>query len=258
VWPRRRQKQDFNETVYQVMANGMQRFIDAGKSADEAADLVSDAAMVAFDRTAPILVERLVDRAPRMLREHRRIARRYERAVRRDWGRVLDLYYMVWVSEEEVGSEFQRIHGNSAAERQDYLLDALVGIHARACRIALEVHHLLCGGFPMGALARCRTLHELSVTAFVLAGHGDREEHTDLAERYLLHEVVLAASDAQTYQENSAALGHEPLTAADMAALEEQRTDLITRFGVPFRSPYGWAARLFNDTSPTFRQLGRV
>jgi hypothetical protein len=110
VWPRRRREQNLDEAVYQALADGMQRLVDAGKSSDDAARLVVDAAMAAFDRTAPMLVKRLVDTGPRMLRQHRRFARRYEKAVRRDWGRALDLYYMVWVCNEEIGSEFNRIH----------------------------------------------------------------------------------------------------------------------------------------------------
>lgn len=75
-------------------------------------------------------------------------------------------------------------------EKQDYLFEALTGLHARACRVAVEIHHLLAGGFPMGALARCRTLHEIAVTMMILADFGCMDEHPDLAERFLLHEDI--------------------------------------------------------------------
>ena len=236
----------------------MQRLIDAGKSPEEAVELVAGAAMEAFDGTAPMLVRRLVDTAPRMLRERGRSNRAFERRLRRDWGRALDLYYMILVGNEEVGEGFNGVNRPAAVERQDHLFEALVGLHARACRTAAEVHHLLCGGFPMGALARCRTLHELAVTAIILADYGSRDEHNDLAERYLLHEVVHAFGDAETYQKNYEAMGHEPFTDEDMATLTEQRDALVDRFGKSFTSLYGWAANLVGKTRPEFRHLERL
>jgi hypothetical protein len=82
--------------------------------------------MEAFERTAPLLVEQLVDTAPRMLREHRRLDRAFERRLRRDWGCALDLFYMVLVGNEEAGEEFNRVNRPAAADRQDHLFEALV------------------------------------------------------------------------------------------------------------------------------------
>jgi Family of unknown function (DUF5677) len=165
---------------------------------------------------------------------------------------------MILVGNEEAGEEFNRVYRPAAIERQDHLFEALVGLHARACRTAAEVHHLLCGGFPMGALARCRTLHELAVTAIVLADYGSRDGHGDLAERYLLHEVVHAFGDATTYRANYEALGHEPFTDEDMATVTDQRDALVDRFGKPFTSPYGWAAKLVGEPRPEFWKLERL
>ena len=62
--------------------------------------------------------------------------------------------------------------------------DLLIKLHARACQITEEVICLLGGGFADGAMARWRSIHEISAVSLI-------EEHGEgLAERYRLHEVV--------------------------------------------------------------------
>ena len=65
------------------------------------------------------------------------------------------------------------------------LHDALADLHARACRTALDVFHLLESGLAAGAMARCRTLHELAVISMVLREYSSHEGH-GLAERFLI------------------------------------------------------------------------
>jgi hypothetical protein len=157
-----------------------------------------------------------------MLRWHRRQQRAFERRLRKHWGKALDLYFAVAVCAEEAGATFNDRHRPAAEEHQDLVFEAMTGLHARACRTALEVHRLLAGGFPMGALSRCRTLHELAVTMIILAEHGRQSDHVDLAERFLLHSVVMSYQDALVYQENCGALGYEPFTPEDMAEMKRR------------------------------------
>ena len=99
---------------------------------------------------------------------------------------------------EEIGHEIYGIHLKEADDEEfDPVFEALIGLYARACRVAREVHHLLSGGFPFGALARSRTLHELAVITIGIADYGRDEAHADLADRFLQHAWIARYSDAE-------------------------------------------------------------
>jgi hypothetical protein len=117
-----------------------------------------------------------------------------------------------------------------------------LGLHARACQTSAEVHALLAAGFPGGAYARYRTLHELAVTAAVIAEHGRTPEHADLADRYLNHTHIEHYQQAQHYQRSSPHLGWQPFSQDTMQALKRERDRLTSRYGRAYADPYGWAA----------------
>jgi hypothetical protein len=252
----RRRAKDFDEGVFDSMATAMQAGIEHGLSPEQATQVASQALQTALDESAPRVVQTLVRWSPRMLRWYRRQQRGFDRRLRKHWGKALDLYRMIVVCAEDAGREFDEVRRAAAVEQQDLIFEALTGLHARACRVALEVGHLLSGGFPLGALARNRTLHELAVTAMILADYGRRDEHPDLAERFILHEVVMSYADAVIFQANCEALGAEPLSDEDIAAMKKNHDTLIERYGPTYARQYGWAVGL-DGPNPTFRDLER-
>jgi hypothetical protein len=237
---------------------GMSRRLQRSGRVDAVDDLPPGAIGDALNETLDVYSRRLADSlqrgSKRPLREHRRTHEGFERRLRKHWGTALDRYLLLWLCVQEAGDLFDRAHRQTAVQAEDFVFEVLTGLHARACRTALEVHRLLSGGMPMGALARCRTLHELAVTAWVIADYGRRPEHADLAERFLLHQVVTSYADALIYQERSEMLGYEPFTYDVMERMRRQRQDVVSRYGDPYAKPYGWAARI--DPPPqTFRDL---
>jgi hypothetical protein len=258
---RLRRRTSFDERAYEVAAERMSRALAAGLDEDAADALATEAFSKAldeaFDKSVPRVTERLIRTAPRMLRWHRRQQRAFERRLRKHWGRALDLFFAVVVSAEEAGATFNTTHRPAAADRQDFVFEALTGLHARACRTAFEVHRLLSSGFPKGALSRCRTLHELAVTSIVIGEHGREAAYSDLAERFLLHEVVIGYKDALVFQENCRTLGYEPFSNEEMTEMKRGHDELVQRYGPAFGKPYGWASGL-SGPEPTFRDLERV
>lgn len=244
--------------MYAAMRDGMQRLVDAGASAETAGQVAATALRDSFAELAPGVVDDLVRSSPRMLRTRRRDRRRMRRRIRSQWGAALDVYTMVLAAAEESGHVFDRQHRPPDGDWFDPLLDALLGLHARACRAALEVHHLLSDGLPKAALARSRTLHEIAVCAMVLADFGRLPEHSDLAERFIDHAAVSTYKDAVTYQENCEVLGYERFSDDEMAEMKAERDDAIARYGAAFKEPYGWAAGLERPTAPSFRDLERL
>jgi hypothetical protein len=246
------------EASYEALEATLQRARDAGKSEDEATEILSDAFTSAVRESGTRVAATLVRSAPWTLRRYRRYRRGFERRLRRHWGDALDLYSIVLMCAEEAGRQFDRRHRPNPTQHDPVFFEALSGLNARACRTALEAHHLLSGGFPMGALARCRTLHEIAVTALVLAEYSERSEHRDLAERYLSHHAVLTWADAQIYQQHCAALGYEPFSDDLMAGFRDAKEAVVRRYGSNYGADYGWAAGIDGLDRPRFRDLERL
>lgn len=250
--------QDVDQDMLAMMAKGIDKLTAAGMDEDEAHKVAANAWVQATDVQAPVVVATLRRTAPRMLRRHHRGGKLFRRALKVYWGRPLDLYLAIWVGAHDAGERFDSRLAAQAEERQDYHFEVLTGLYARACRTALEVHHDLAGGFPMAALARCRTLHEIAVIMLVLAEFGETTEHSDLAERFYLHDLVLTAKDAKTYQQHCDELRSEPLADEEITELEQVRQQLLTRFGTDYKESYGWASGVGGLRRPNFAQLEKL
>jgi hypothetical protein len=211
-----------------------------------------DAFRRSAEASADIFIERLADH---MQQQGPLVASRRDAGASRlaeTWGAALDMYYTVTVAAAELGMlcSSRRNEGHAAAESVSSALELL---HARACQTALEVHALLAAGFPGGAYARYRTLHELAVTTAVIAEYGRVPEHADLADRYLSHTHIEHYQQAKEYQRSSPHLGWQPFSQETMRGLRREHDRLISRYGRNYREAYGWADGLI--TPLTFARL---
>jgi hypothetical protein len=241
--------------IMETTAEGMQRILDAGGSIETAGQAAGAAILQALTASTPLVAAELIRSAPKMLRHRRRTFRHVQRQVRAHWGKALDLFMMLVVGAQEVGGRFDRMHRPPDDEPFDPMYDVLLGLQARACRTALEVYHLLSDGLPKGALARARTLHEIAVTAVIIADYGRRPEHVVLAERFLDHEAVATYKEALNYQLNCETLGDEPFSDEEMADMKARRDTVVAKYGPAYKEQYGWAAGLDTQGAPTFRDL---
>ncbi len=148
------------------------------------------------------------------------------------WGKALGKLRMLVTISMELGSE--NIASNSGDNA--LLRDVLVRLHVRACQVSSEVINLMEGGFADGAMARWRTLHEISIVTVLITEHG-----TALAERYLAHRAVEAKMGKEQYLLCHAQLGYAPLTDQECHEIDEAYDHAIAQFGKDFRLPYGWA-----------------
>ncbi len=135
--------------------------------------------------------------------------------------------------------------------RQDfYLLEALVRVHIRACRVAAEVLALLKCGYADGAIARWRSLHEDAVIATFIAKHGE-----ETARRYLCHSHIDRYLSAIQFREHCERLNSDFFSADEMADIEQQYNEAITEFSEHFEDEYGWVVTSPTKKRTTFRQL---
>lgn len=135
-------------------------------------------------------------------------------------------------------------------------------LHSNATTILYEIRTLLSEGLWSGGAGRWRALHELTVTAKLIA-----EQGADLAERYLNHSHVVQTERLARYWE---AHHRGPVPPDELARRKRVAESLVRRFTLPnedgrtFKDTYGWAAPLMpigksgKLTRPTFDKLEKL
>jgi len=203
-----------------------------GASADDVVQAMSQAR----EDSADIIVETLLEKQPGMIEDHEAIHDDVERIIRETWGEALDRLFAVIVGTDELLRGWANANVDAAADAEDQLWGAVSGLAATALRTSFEGHRLLRHGFPDGAAARARSLHELAVVVRVLVEHDD----LDLAARFWDHQLVDQLDYVRKHNKHAAALGRLPMPA-EQTELEAIVTQLRVTHGEGFHRPNGWA-----------------
>lgn len=153
------------------------------------------------------------------------------------WGEAFDTLRMMYTIATEIGNEVVKMRRRSHAKKDAVLHDTMVRLHARACQVTKEIITLMERGLADGAMARWRTLHEITIVAALLVEHGE-----DIAVRYRAHEAVEAKRAMDRYALYHAQLGYGPPSAREIEAIDKAYEASLARFGDRFGSEYGWAA----------------
>jgi hypothetical protein len=149
------------------------------------------------------------------------------------WGKALGMLRMLLTMSRELGSEIAK----SRPPDRSHLNNVLLRLHVRSCQVTAEIITLLENGYADGAMARWRTLHEISIVITLINEHGE-----PLAERYIAHRDIEAKTGKDQYMQCCEQLGYQPLTSTECREIDEAYNDAITTYGNEFRGPYGWAA----------------
>ncbi len=201
------------------------------------------------EMTTPILSGLMKD-MPAMLKAHRKDMKGFEKRLHADWKKPFDLFEAFLVLAFEAGDEFNNEFRKDETEKENYVLETLTRLHARACQIASEVQVLLESGFADGAHARWRSLHEIAVVASFIKTHGN-----EVAERYLLHDNIESFKAASLHKKYYEILGDEPISQDEYNSVKAVRDELIVRFGNAYKNNYGWAASALNKDDPNFSDI---
>ena len=216
---------------------------------DDLAKLASEIAPEFTRIAAGVLADQVKKDARRGLKRYQRQRKTFEEKLGKQWAKPLHLLELIVELAEEVGNEVIE-HSRPDEDRgnvRNHTFDALVGIHARGCQMSRAILALLRSGFADDAHARWRSLHELAVVSGFISEHGE-----DVAERYLLHEIVEQRKLARAYKKHEIRAKLTPLTQAEIEALDERYDALVARFGKSFGVDYGWAASVLGKERPTF------
>ena len=193
-----------------------------------------------------------------------------EERVRRDWQRRFGLLAdeqarqwrlpLVSLTETTVKAEVEAIlwfkrtralHRGALEGHAGY--NALARLFSNGVCVAREIGTLIAHGYPYGALARWRTLHETTVVAQFI-----RTNPPAIGERYRDH-VRIRRYRAMTLTKTLAARYGKPLPpgfADEYGKLRQERDALVGIYGPEFKSDHGWAAPAVGGSGyPRMRDL---
>ncbi|PWN01410.1 hypothetical protein DJ010_17770 [Nocardioides silvaticus] len=252
---------DPNDWYNEQFLRAIEKLVDKGLDQTEATIEALDVMHRAAERAADRHISGIVDAGREYVSDAASYRAGFEERLRAHWGEALDLYEVFVAAIEHAGGRF--ITRNSASNRDEgdddrerVLAQVLAQLNGQSIRIAREVHVLLRSGFPLGALALSRSLHEISVRAMVLSEFGKEDEHADLAERFVLHDHVANYQDALIYQRDAGKLGYEPFTDEEVEAMKARHDELIDKYGKAYKSQFGWASGLPDLAGePTFERM---
>lgn len=163
----------------------------------------------------------------------------FTRALRAKWGPALDLLLLFIEGAEQFGDGFVT---SQSRDNRTPLTETLLTLHAAACVCAHEIRWLLSGGYPAGAESRSRTLHEIGVTALVLADHA--EDDAGLLQRYIDHRVVADWRYWSYIAEHYSVIGVKEPEAGMISRLDARVAELVAQHSKAFVTDYGWAVPL--------------
>lgn len=225
---------------------------------------------VGADFTVDSLVRRRTDQALRRRivslqhtsRIERRVTLEHDRTISEwVWRAPLDILELLLSMTEELA---RAASWHPTRPARPVKLRTLHDLLMRTVQVGREVELLLLAGFPDGALARWRSMHELNVVATVLAC-----EDSSASERYAHHEAVMAERDVRhliAAGEGGRRTRRQRRRRREVVARHEslvrRRDELLERYGREFARPYGWAAditsRKLGVKDPKFTHLERL
>jgi Family of unknown function (DUF5677) len=225
-WDRRHLKLEFTPEEIEQAGQKFTEFIEGR---------LPDVILASADDLSQKILTHLKRRWPAEARRQRRQLAGFSKRLHDRWKAPIEGLKMLLTISSEFGARVnEEIRASKELMSRKHLVEVLTRSHARACQITEEVICLLGAGFADGAMARWRTLHEIAVVASFVGTHGE-----DLAERYLLHQVVESKRAADDYEKFRVRLRREPLRAEEIKKLQESFDALERRFGSEFLTPNG-------------------
>jgi hypothetical protein len=224
-----------------------------GEFAEHLEETVTKIVNDSSEEISQLLVAELNRLSQEMLRDQRRLHQKFNRNNYSAWKIAIDYLEMVIVSAIEAGEGYMQMIEKNAMKTDSITFDVLSRLHARACLISKEILLLLKNGYPDGAHARWRSLHEVVVVADLISTYG-----SDLAERYTQHEVVENYKAALLHQKHANTIGYEALSNNEMEQIVAEYYDVIEKYGKSFQHEYGWASCVLGVQKPSFADIERI
>ena len=166
------------------------------------------------------------------------------------WKEPFELFEtMIYVSKEISDEIYSQKIDNKDQKEEDLVLSSIFQLHCLACRIAQEIIILMQAGFPDGAIARWRTLHEVVVISYFIRKNGH-----EIAYKFLLHDAIESYNSIEKYirkpelfEKHQRALNGLLPPLEELTNIKKIKEMLCEKFDPEFENTYGWAANIIPD-----------
>lgn len=179
----------------------------------------------------------------------------FEKYLNQMWKQPFDLLEILIGVSQEIGHNFNNECRREAVKNNNLVFEALIRLQGRACQVSQEILTLMQSGYPDGANARWRTLHEIVVISQFINTHGQ-----NVAEKYLLYDAIESFQSVKIYidkpdllKKHNEILKFSLLTDQDIQDIIKTKNQLCAKYGDQFAVPYGWAADII--PGPNFSKL---
>lgn len=211
---------------------------------------IDEAIRQAVPEMARELAHDIKSRAHETLSDHRYLTTEFAARLERRWFEALDLLELVIGSLAEIGEELNDQLRRMDEPKRRYTIEVMTRIHARGTRIAREILCLLRNGYADGALARWRSLHELSAYQYFILQSGE-----DTAKKFLDYVGIDRFKEAEVYREHAQTLGYAPLSKDEWDQVARAKEALIKKHGSEFGKRYGWTMDILPPEERSFRGI---
>ena len=201
----------------------------------------------------PGIFASLKDTWPAERRSQARERAAFRCRLKRRWGKPIGKLRMLLTMAWDLGETINSIARSKPDADNARLVDVTTRLHARSCQVAEEVITLLEAGFPDGAMARWRTMHEIAVTAHFLSLYG-----RDAAQRYFDHQFIESYKAGMEYASLQERLNYRKIPLGELEKVQKAHDAMISKYGKDFGGPYGWAAKALKLPRPTFKDVEAV
>ncbi len=194
------------------------------KVTNKEAELI-DSFVEVFSKTFPDFIEK--KRIPEMNRG----LLKFETELRNDYLQAfnyLDTFHFLY---NHFGVEYFKSIETEIEQEKTFILKRLF---FKAIQIGSEIFYLLKGGFPNGAVARWRSLHEITMT-FIFLKRGSN----DLIKMYNDYDVVEKYRRTKSVVEHHKTLGW-PSPTEQKEILRLKVEEVKAKYGADFADSYGW------------------
>jgi hypothetical protein len=186
---------------------------------------LADVLATAGDETANLLLKFLSSKdGMKNLRLIQADVEAFKKRLERRWGTPLDKLRILLGIAMEWAQGFYERRLRVSGSRLSHLDDVMLRLHVRACQVTSEIIVLLENGYADGAMARWRTLHEITTVAGVIAKLGE-----ELAERYVYYQIVESFSALKAYERNHRDLGFKPPTKKQSQEVRKEYAKVILK-----------------------------
>ena len=181
-----------------------------------------------------ILLNRAETKRPAISLEARKHMLDFRQEIYQKWEDPIEKFRMLRSICFELGCDFARDLNKKPPKDKDSLREVLIVSQMRSCQIADEILYLIEGGFADGAMARSRSLHEISVISALVLRHGE-----EVARRYFLHKLVDLKKDVEQLQNVIQQSGGDGDGKIYRDVICREYEKVVEEFGKDFKNRYG-------------------